>query len=146
VFQREVARIAFGLYASPSYLAECGLPAADHGGAGHRLAAMSEEQVPIADAAWLRSLLPRAAVVARANGREVLANMAVAGIGVACLPRLLGDSFPGLRRVPGVPPIPTRKLWLGVHRDSRALPRVKAFSAFAAEVITSQAEALSPAN
>ena len=146
VFQREVARIAFGLYASPSYLAECGLPDADHGGVGHRLAAMSEEQVPIADAAWLRSLLPRAAVVARANGREVLANMAAAGIGVACLPRLLGDSFGGLRRVLGVPPIPTRKLWLGVHRDSRALARVKAFSAFAAEAITDQAEALNPAN
>jgi len=67
-----------------------------------------------------------AAVVARTNGREGLAAMAAAGLGLACLPRLVGDGVPALERLaPPVPP-PERRLWLGVHRDVRNLARVRA--------------------
>ena len=52
--------------------------------------------------------------------------MAAAGLGLACLPRLIGDGTAGLERLePPVPP-PERRLWLGVHRDVRNLPRVRA--------------------
>ena len=52
--------------------------------------------------------------------------MAAAGLGLACLPRLVGDAVPALERLaPPVPP-PERRLWLGVHRDVRNLARVRA--------------------
>src|SRR3954468_7762043 len=42
VVQREIAKVAFGLYASDSYLAERGTPDFARHGEGHRLIAMSE--------------------------------------------------------------------------------------------------------
>jgi DNA-binding transcriptional LysR family regulator len=47
-------------------------------------------------------------------------------VGLACLPRFLGDRAPGLRRLE--PPVaePVRALWLGMHRDARTTPRVRA--------------------
>lgn len=71
-------------------------------------------------------LASRAKVVARANGREPMAALAAAGVGITCLPRMLGDALPQLRLLATPVPGPLRKLWLGVHRDARAVPRVRA--------------------
>ncbi|HYP88717.1 MAG TPA: LysR family transcriptional regulator [Polyangiaceae bacterium] len=127
---RELSRLSFGLYASDSYLAELGVPDFAEQCAGHRLLALSESMTQVPDAAWLPTLTARARIVARSNGREPLAKMAAAGIGIACLPRFLGDAAAPLRLLPtpGLPP--ERALWLGYHRDARAVPRLKATVAF----------------
>jgi len=52
--------------------------------------------------------------------------MAGAGIGLACLPRLVGDRTAGLELLAPPVPLPERGLWLGVHRDVRRLARVRA--------------------
>ena len=107
------------------YLRARGQPDFALGCAGHLLLTMDEE-VPTADRPWLREVAGEAQPGARTNGREGLAAMAAAGLGLACLPRLVGDATPGLERLdPPVPP-PERRLWLGVHREVRALPRVRA--------------------
>ena len=125
VFQREVARIGYGLYASPDYLRARGRPDFSRRSPGHALLAMDED-VPTADGPWLQEMAGEAATVARTNGREGLAAMAAAGLGLACLPRLIGDRTPALERLdPPVSP-PERRLWLGVHRDVRNLARVRA--------------------
>jgi len=125
VFQREVARAAYGLYASGKYLQRYGQPDFARGCAGHVLLAMDED-VPTADTPWLREIAAEARLGARTNGREALAAMAGAGLGLACLPRLVGDRTPGLEVLSPPVPAPERRLWLGVHRDVRKLARVRA--------------------
>lgn len=133
VVQREVATVAFGLYASDSYLAERGTPDFERQCAGHRLIAMSETLTKIPDVDWLPRFTANARVVVRTNGREPMARMAAAGIGLVCLPRFLGDAAPNLRLLATPIPPPQRKLWLGCHRDVRAVPRVRATIFFLSE-------------
>jgi DNA-binding transcriptional LysR family regulator len=130
VVQRELAVVGFGLYASDAYLLERGAPDFARGCEGHRLIAMSEALTKIPDWAWLPELTANARVVMRSNGREPMARLAAAGVGLACLPRFLGDATPGLRLLATPSPRPERKLWLGAHRDVRAIPRVKATLTF----------------
>jgi DNA-binding transcriptional LysR family regulator len=145
VVQRAIAVVAFGLYASDSYLAERGPPDFQGQCAGHRLIAMSEDLTKIPDVAWLPSLTAKASVVVRTNGREPMARMAAAGVGLVCLPRFLGDATPNLRLLATPSAGPQRKLWLGCHRDVRAVPRVGVVSSFLAEGFRRLRAALHPA-
>jgi DNA-binding transcriptional LysR family regulator len=49
-----------------------------------------------------------------------------AGAGLAVLPCYLGDADPALRRIGAILSEVTVDQWLLVHRDLRALPRVRA--------------------
>ena len=144
VVQREVAIIAFALYASDAYLAKHGTPDFERQCEGHLLIGMSEALGKVPDVEWLPRVAARARVVVRTNGREPMAKMAAASIGITCLPRFLGDATPGLRRLPAPGPAPERQLWLGVHRDARAVPRVKASAAFLTESLARLRPALHP--
>jgi DNA-binding transcriptional LysR family regulator len=99
VVQRQIAVLAFGLYASDGYLARHGPPDFERQCAGHALIAMSRSLGKVPDVEWLPSIAAQARVVARSNGREPMATMAAAGIGLAVLPRILGDATPGLRHL-----------------------------------------------
>lgn len=145
IIQREVAALAFGLYASDAYLAKHGMPDFGEQCAGHVLIAMSQSLGPIVDVDFLPKVASAARVAARANGREPMAMLASAGVGIACLPRFLGDATPALRFLPAPVPGPRRSLWLGVHRDVRAVPRVKAVAAQLADGIGRLKGALDPA-
>jgi DNA-binding transcriptional LysR family regulator len=59
-----------------------------------------------------------------------MAALAAAGLGIACLPRPLGDATPGLRPIPTPEPGPRRQLWMGLHRSAKAARRVKAVTDF----------------
>lgn len=127
-WQRAVGHAAFALYASASYLERRGLPRAADRGRGHALVLMDDSTGPIADVRWLQAAAARARVLARVNGREAMARLALAGVGIACLPVVVGDASPGLRRVESLGEAPARTLWLGVHRDQRRLRRVQLVS------------------
>jgi DNA-binding transcriptional LysR family regulator len=109
------------------------------------LIAMSEALTKIPDVDWLPGLTAKASIVVRTNGREPMARMAAAGVGMACLPRILGDSTPRLRLLATPSAGPERQLWLGFHRDVRAVPRVKATTAFLSEGFHRLRPALRPA-
>lgn len=125
-----MAVIQFGIYASDGYLAQHGLPDFTRGCEGHVLIGLTEELTGVPDRDWLPAIAARARVAVRTNGREPMATMAVAGIGITCIPRVLGDATPGLRRL--VTPVaePRRQLWVGVHREARKIPRIQAALAF----------------
>jgi DNA-binding transcriptional LysR family regulator len=125
IYQRRIGRVEFGLYASNAYLARHGDSALTDRGAGHKLIAMADGVGDVARA-WLATHAKHATVVVRTNGREQMATLAAAGLGLACLPRIVGDATTGLRLLPTPVPPPTRSLWLGVHRDMRTIPRVRA--------------------
>ncbi len=126
IVQRAVGRISLGLYASPRYLASRGAPRIGDG-AGHVLSAMTDDVGDVARD-WLDTALPRATRGLRTNGRDAMLALALAGAGLACLPRIVGDAQRGLERAATAPDAPT--LWLGVHRDARATPRVREVARF----------------
>ncbi|OJY23032.1 MAG: LysR family transcriptional regulator [Myxococcales bacterium 68-20] len=146
VFQRAVAEVEFGLYASDTYLARHGAPDFRSRAEGHVLIGMTDDVNAIVDLDWLPPLVGNARVAVRMNGREPMATVAAAGVGLACLPRVLGDSTPGLRLLttPGVRP--QRTLWLGVHRMARTTPRVRAAATAIATSLDRLRPLLSPSN
>ena len=144
VVQRKVGVIAFGLYASEAYLARHGQPNFTDHCDGHRLIAMSTSLTKVPDLEWLPALTHKAFVAMRCNGREAMATLASAGVGIACLPRLLGDRSPNLQLLRAPVPAPARALWLGVHRDARSLPRIRTTMGFLTDTIGRQRPLLSP--
>jgi DNA-binding transcriptional LysR family regulator len=144
VFQRAVAPLEFAIYAAEGYLAQHGAPDFEDGCAGHAFVAMTDDTNHIVERDWPAGWTEHARIAARSNGREPMATMAAAGVGLACLPCVLGDAMPGLRRVPTPTPQPLRTLWLGVHRDARRTPRIRVTLAFVAQTLTRLKRTLNP--
>ncbi|RWB21720.1 MAG: LysR family transcriptional regulator [Mesorhizobium sp.] len=124
VIQTRLGGLGFGLYAAPEYIERCGTPEVDGGFRGHAIIAMRAEIGPIADLTWLGEVAHAAKIVLRTDSREAQARAALAGLGLACLPSLVGDGAAGLVRLKM--PVPEREIWMGVHADARTTPRVQA--------------------
>ncbi|MDR3533325.1 MAG: LysR family transcriptional regulator [Rhodopila sp.] len=131
IVARKVGAVAFGLYASAVYLEQFGSPDWERGAEGHALIVTEADLLDTPEMRWLRGLAPAMPVALASNSRLVHRAAAREGIGIACLARYLGDSEPGLIRIPapsGAAPSPVRDLWLGVHSDMRHTPRIRAFT------------------
>ncbi len=144
VVQRRLAAVAFALYASNEYLLRRGFPDFSRQCAGHELVTTSAALKTVPDLDWLPHFAGNARVVASTNGRAAMAALAVAGVGLACLPRFLGDRAPTLRRLETPRPAPERHLWLGMPSDARRIPRLQATVAFLAEGFRRLQPALEP--
>ena len=95
-------------------------------GSGANLIAMDAAFAGIPDDSWLQAQLPNARVVFRSNSRDVQARMCAQGVGLAVLPRPLGERTAGLAAIDlGTEP-PPRATWIGYHRDLRKLKRLRA--------------------
>ncbi len=81
-------------------------------------------------AVWIDRNVPAARVVARVNTMHIAALAAAGGLGLAVLPRVVGDSMPELTRVSDKPPT-TNALWLLTHADLKGAARVRAFMDYA---------------
>ncbi len=121
VIQRRLTTIAYGLYAAKGSRRAL---AAD--GAGHALITLDATYRDFPDAKWLKQSLPKAHVAFTSNSREAQARMCAEGVGLAVLPRPLGDAMPGLRLVRTDSAPPGRDVWVGFHRDLRRLRRLRA--------------------
>ena len=75
---------------------------------------------------WMLDLLGGARPGVRVNNWLVLQQAVRVGAGLAVLPCYLGDADPALSRVGSVLAEVAADQWLLVHRDLRALPRVRA--------------------
>ncbi|QIB33680.1 LysR family transcriptional regulator [Ancylobacter pratisalsi] len=121
VVSRRLLHLPYGAYV------KAGSPHPTSGdGAGARLVLMDTAFGGMPDVAWVEARLPKATVISRSNNREVQARLCAAGVGVAVLPRPLGDSSPGLELVDLGEPPPGRDTWVGYHRDMRRMPRLRA--------------------
>ncbi|MBL6654283.1 MAG: substrate-binding domain-containing protein, partial [Reyranella sp.] len=74
---------------------------------------------------WIHEQIGRRPEI-RVNNWLVLHDAVRSGAGLAVLPCYLADQDARLQRVGGVLPEITTEQWLLVHRDLRALPRVRA--------------------
>lgn len=117
---RRVARIAYGWYASPAWRERilAGEPPLM---IGYDLAS---DFVP--EAVWLWRHCAQRRFVFRANSHTSQRAAARAGLGVALLPRYLGDVDGALARLEFDDLPPEREIWLLGRRDVVQLPRVRA--------------------
>jgi DNA-binding transcriptional LysR family regulator len=141
IVQRSLGKLAFGLYAEHRYLNTFGAPQLGNG-RGHVLVSMSDETGDVARP-WLDSALPHVTRSLKTNGRDAMLALVRSGVGLACLARIVGDAAPELRRVE-LPGAPTPTLWLGMHRDARETPRVRAVLAHLTEQLRMLAPRLCP--
>lgn len=95
-------------------------------GRGFGLVTMDEAFGSMPDVAWLVGQFPNAGIGMRSNSRDVQGALCAGGVGLAVLPRPLGDRLSTLRRIEMEPPPPGRDTWVGYHRDMRRLPRLRA--------------------
>jgi len=93
---------------------------------------------------WLRSLAGERPLVFRANDLTSLHHAARAGMGLAVLPRFLGDADRALARVSVRGESVRRELWLLVHEDLRRSPRVRALMDFLVEELEASRDVLDP--
>jgi DNA-binding transcriptional LysR family regulator len=63
---------------------------------------------------------------------------AVGGLGMASLPCILGDTTPGLVRVPNTGVLSSRPVWVLTHPDLRTSVRIRTFTRFLVAAIQSQ--------
>jgi DNA-binding transcriptional LysR family regulator len=123
IVTRKLGRVAYGVYASP----DLGVP--DRSRDALRSLpwlGFDEEHGYMPGQSWVLDLLGGARPAVRVNNWLVLREAARAGAGLAVLPCYLGDGDLRLRRVGSVLRDVTADQWLLVHRDLRALPRVRA--------------------
>ncbi|TCI11480.1 LysR family transcriptional regulator [Dyella soli] len=122
VVSRRLLRMPYGLYAKKG-----ARPPQVGDGIGTGLVIMDVAFGDMPDVAWLQRILPRAQVALRSNARDVQARACALGVGVAVLPRPLGDATKGLARIDLGEDPPSRDTWLGYHRDLRQLGRLRAW-------------------
>jgi DNA-binding transcriptional LysR family regulator len=123
IVARKIGRTAFAIYAHPSL-------------AVARLSPASFKTVPwvgfdddhtrMPGQRWLQERLDGGRPAIRCNNWLVVRETARAGGGFAILPCYLGDADDRLQRIGGPIPEVFADQWLLVHRDLRALPRVRA--------------------
>jgi DNA-binding transcriptional LysR family regulator len=138
VVARRVGTLAFGLYGGTDYLAR--VTEADRDFIGY-----DESLDHVAQQRWLLALAGGRPLAFRSNDLASLHAAAASGLGLAALPRYLGDADPRLVRVPvaGAPPL--RDLWLAVHPDLRRSPRVRAVLDYLSDLIGQSRAILEPA-
>lgn len=122
IISRKLLTVHYGLYA-----AETLRDIVFDGNDTVPLIVMDEAFGSMPDVAWLRKLFPASSIALRSNNRDVQARSCLGGAGLAVLPRPLGDSVTGLKRLDPPTPPPSRETWVGYHRDLRRLPRLRAF-------------------
>lgn len=122
---RPLAPVDVALFASEAYAARHGRPAHLDDLAGHRFVGLMRTDPRAKSLIWLATAVPPEQVVYR--GPDVRAGRAavLAGLGIAPLVTLWPE--PGLVRLS--PPVEDWRtpLWLVTHRDSRRMPKVRAF-------------------
>ena len=141
---RKLGAMAFGLYGAAAYVRRCGKPAIEEGCVGHQLITLLDDRELSAQAGWLSEHGRRGDVVLRSDSYETQYWATVSGGGLAVLPRFRADAEPALQPLATQVPIPSADIWLGTHRESRELPRVRAVLDCVASALRARAATLDP--
>ena len=126
---RRVARLTFGLYASPDYRdkLKAGEPPVFIG--------FDENSEFVAEAQWLERHFGDHRFSFRTSSQTTQAAAARAGYGIALLPKYVVESHePGLVGVVPGEHLPERDVWLIIRRDLTKVPRVRAVTDYLVEL------------
>ncbi len=123
IVARKLGRVAYAIYAHPDIAISKLTPSAMK---NLPWIGFDDDHAYMPGQRWLQERLDGQRPVVRGNNWLVLHEAARAGAGFAVLPCYLGDRDANLQRVGGVIADVFADQWLLVHRDLRALPRVRA--------------------
>jgi DNA-binding transcriptional LysR family regulator len=129
---RRVGEVSYGLYASHEYLARH--PVRGPRDLKDHPLLVSTPGPNVVETQWVKRLSGNASPAFVSTLSLALLSAAKASAGVAVLPTYLGDAEPTLKHLP-MPDAPTETVWLTVHKDLRATPRVRAVLDFLADVM-----------
>jgi DNA-binding transcriptional LysR family regulator len=121
VVQRRLMTMRYGCYGSETTVARMNDDPASVG-----LVLMNEAQSHFPDVAWMRERFPEARRTFSSTSRSVQAMMCLRGMGLAVLPRPLGDATAGLLRIDSNESPPSRDIWVGYHQDLKRMDRLRA--------------------
>ncbi|TXF99760.1 LysR family transcriptional regulator [Massilia arenae] len=121
IVQRRLMSIPYGLYGSADTASALQADPASVG-----LILMNTAQSHFPDVAWLLDRFPSSRRVFTSTSRAVQAQMCLQGMGIAVLPRPLGDALSGLQRIDMPDQPPSRDIWVGYHHDLRHMDRLRA--------------------
>ncbi|MBY4952656.1 LysR family transcriptional regulator [Pantoea sp. DY-17] len=135
IVQRRLMRVPYALYGTPQN-AQALLKAPSSVG----LILMNTGQSHFPDVSWLLDHFPQSKPAFKSTSRAVQAQMCLRGMGIAVLPRPLGDATTGLQRIemPDIPP--SRDIWVGYHQDLRHMDRLRALLDIADIMLASEQE------
>lgn len=102
---------------------------------------MNTAQAHFPDVTWLLDRFPSSRRAFTSTSRAVQAQMCQRGMGVAVLPRPLGDAMPALQRIRTVDEPPSRDIWVGYHQDLRHMDRLRAMLDIAGTLLADSAAA-----
>jgi DNA-binding transcriptional LysR family regulator len=125
---RKLGEMPFALYAAHGYADQRAI-------ADWEFIAHDDLPVELPQQRWLNGVMQGRAVVFRASDPASFAAAARAGMGVALLPRFIGDGDAALVMLPSPEPPPCRDIWMVVHNDLRRAPRIRAVMDFLIEVV-----------
>ena len=121
IVQRRLMSMAYGVYGSADTASALQADPASVG-----LVLMNTAQSHFPDVAWLLERFPLSRRVFTSTSRAVQAQMCLRGMGIAVLPRPLGDALAGLQRIDMPDQPPSRDIWVGYHHDLRHMDRLRA--------------------
>jgi len=136
IVQRRLMSIPYGLYGSADTAAALQADPASVG-----LILMNTAQSHFPDVAWLLDRFPSSRRVFTSTSRAVQAQICLRGMGIAVLPRPLGDALSGLQRIDLPDRPPSRDIWVGYHHDLRHMDRLRAMLDIADTMLSSAATA-----
>lgn len=143
---RRIGDMAFAAYAGNSYLDLHSKPDFASGAVGHAIVTLQEDLALLPEARWLAQLAPQARVQLRTNSRDAQLQAALSGYGIAALPCYLAHGVPALRELSRPDQRLVRGIWLGVHKDTRHVPRVRLVIDTIVDGLRRQANRLAPSS
>jgi len=133
---KKLTAIDLGLYAAPSYLERRGRPARRARSLdGHDVICFADARPFAVENEWLAARLGTGRVVMRSDSVSAIFSAAVAGLGVALVPVVVGDPEPGLERIEADGAPEPRVVWQAVHRDLARATRIRAVLDFLGEIV-----------
>ncbi len=136
IVARRLPNVSWSVYCSRAYASEHGAPATVEQLDGHPIIGIDGALANRPASLFLSRAAPNSKVAARSNSLGNLVSTLKAGLGVAMLPCLIGDSEADLVRC--LPPIGEvdSEMWMIVREDVKSASHVRAFADFlAAQVL-----------
>ncbi|WP_244427843.1 LysR family transcriptional regulator [Sinorhizobium fredii] len=122
--QRKLGHVAFGIYAAPGYAARQGTPASPADLYRHRVIGWTEDLRYLVMANWLEALCPGLQPALRLSSLGAQMAAVKHGLGLAELPSFAAEPAGLVSLLPEAPRL-IPELWMLVHEQAAALPRVR---------------------
>ncbi len=133
VVGKRICTIGMGLYAVPEIAALARNGATD-------LAVVVESSAGAEKPAWTDQLFPDCQALHRINTLASKIDIVQSGLGVGCLPLVLGDNLYGLERISRVELTNPLGFWVLSHVDLRSTARVRLFRDYLVETFMAKAD------